>query len=511
MLGPADTGRPPTVKVTPAGSEHGQDDSLPFAAEVGEAAAFSDGFAVGAIHESESSHSMSIVLLDRAGHGAKVIPLGTAHGDIEPPRVAARGPTLIAGALSPGMNGRSLRLAKIEAGELTWGATILQKSDESQAFDLGLGEKKGIAVWDEDGPSSGVIQASTFDVANASSASTPRTISPPGTDAESPVLAARPGGGYWLAYIARRAGTESPDAGYEAEPVGYRWIEVLPLDAQGSPTGVGPRGDAQRRPCDGVRHGVARRWQRARRLARQRYAARVGSRTRHAHGRARGRHRSAVSPRGERERRRRAQSLAGLGGGRPTPPTRRGSPRWDARASSPALLPPSPISARASPSRSGPKVCSWLGPPVAPSSSPSCAVRATAPGAKPNRPRRDTLTLADRGAGSAASRSQPRSERSARLGSLSALGARFELGELGADDRASWSCRKTTTGFGDKTHGPRNTDFSMPSSMNVLCTQPIPLCTFGEGRARMPAPGRGDRAEDRAPASGSRRRCRSAA
>ena len=238
VLGPADTGRTPAVKVAPAGTEPGQDDSLPFAAEVGEGVAWSDGFAVGAIHESESSHSMSVVVLDKTGHGAKVIPLGTAHGDIEPPRVTARGATLLAGVLSPGLNGRSLRLAKIEAGAVTWGATILQKSDESQAFDIGLGEKKGIAVWDEDGASTGIIQAATFDASNASSATTPRTISPPGVDAESPRLAARPGGGYWLAYIARRAGTESPDAGYEVEPVGYRWIEVLPLDAQGSPTGA---------------------------------------------------------------------------------------------------------------------------------------------------------------------------------------------------------------------------------------------------------------------------------
>jgi len=114
VLGPADTGRTPALKVIPAGSEPGQLDSLPFAAEVGEGVAWSDGFAVGAIHESEAAHSMSVVTLDRTGHGAKVMPLGTAHGDIEPPRVTARGATLLAGMLSPGINGRSLRLAKIE-------------------------------------------------------------------------------------------------------------------------------------------------------------------------------------------------------------------------------------------------------------------------------------------------------------------------------------------------------------------------------------------------------------
>jgi hypothetical protein len=238
VLGPADTGRVPTLKPVPGAAEAAHDDNLPFAAEIGDGVAWADGFAVGAIYESEGSHSMSVVTLDRTGRDAKIIPLGTALGDIEPPRVVARGATLLAGVLSPGVNGRALRLAKIAAGAVTWGATIAQKSDESQAFDVGLGEKKAIAVWDEDGPSSGVIQASTFDAVTATDATTPRTISPPGVDAESPRLVARPGGGYWLAYIARRAAVESPEAGYEPDPVGFRWIEILPLDAQGSPTGA---------------------------------------------------------------------------------------------------------------------------------------------------------------------------------------------------------------------------------------------------------------------------------
>jgi hypothetical protein len=238
VLGPNDTGRAPLVKATPPGSEPTTVENLPFAAEVGEGVAYGEGFAVGAIHESDSSHSMSVVTLDRTGHGAKVLPLGNAHGDVEPPRVAARGSSLIAGVLTPGINGRMLRLAKIEGGTVAWGATIPQKSDESQAFDIGVGEKRGIAVWDEDGPTTGVIQASTFDATNATGASMPRPISPPGVDAESPRLAARPGGGYWLAYIARRAGTENPEAGYEADPVGFRWVEVIPLDPQGSPTGT---------------------------------------------------------------------------------------------------------------------------------------------------------------------------------------------------------------------------------------------------------------------------------
>jgi hypothetical protein len=117
---------------------------------------------------------------------------------------------------------------------VTWGATVHEKSGESQAFDLGLGEKKGIVVWDEDGPTSGVIQVSTFDMASVSGATPPRVISAAASDAESPRLIAR-GEGYWLAYIARSASDVDSDARYLAEEIGFRWIEVVPLDANGSP------------------------------------------------------------------------------------------------------------------------------------------------------------------------------------------------------------------------------------------------------------------------------------
>jgi hypothetical protein len=235
VLGPTDTGRAPSLAVGDAGVSI--DDTLPFAAEVGDAIAWAGGFAVGAIHESEHSLAMSVVTIGADGRGAKVIPLGTAHGDVEPARLATRGSTLIAGVLEPEPNGRSLRLAKIDDGHVTWGATVHERSGESQAFDIALGEKRSIVVWDEDGPASGLIQVSTFDTVTAGNATPPRTISPASADAESPRLVARPGG-YWLAYISRSGGGEvDTDASYVAEEIGFRWIEVMPLDPNGSPTG----------------------------------------------------------------------------------------------------------------------------------------------------------------------------------------------------------------------------------------------------------------------------------
>jgi hypothetical protein len=229
VLGPNDTGR--TI-------EAGSDETLPFAALVGDGVVWASGFAVGAIHEGDQSLSMSVVTLGPDGRSAKVIPLGTAHGDVEPPRLVAKGNMLVAGVLEPEASGRSLRLAKIEDGSVSWGATLHERSGESQAFDLALGDKKGIVVWDEDGPTNSVIQVATFDASTAASATAPRVISPATVDAESPRLVARPGG-YWLAYVARSGDAEvDTDARYLAEEIGFRSIEVVALDANGSPTGA---------------------------------------------------------------------------------------------------------------------------------------------------------------------------------------------------------------------------------------------------------------------------------
>jgi hypothetical protein len=215
-----------------------RENPLPFASEVGDGVAWSGGFAVGALHEVDAGLGMALVTMAADGRNAHVIALGGVHGDVEPPKLAARGDLLVAGLLEPDPTGRSLRLAKIQQGKVTWGATLHERASESQAFDIALGEKRGVAVWDEEGPSHGVIVASTFEMPSVSNATAPRVISPSGADVESPRLLARAEGGYWLAYIARAAETEEPDARASALEVGFRWIEVVPLDVNGSPSGA---------------------------------------------------------------------------------------------------------------------------------------------------------------------------------------------------------------------------------------------------------------------------------
>jgi hypothetical protein len=236
LLGAPATAKAPTASGDP--NEPSRDDPLPFASEVGDGVSFGGGFAVGALHENAAAPTISVVTLGPDGRNARVVSLGATHGDVEPPRLAARGNVLVAGILEPDVNGRTLRLAKVQDGTVTWGATLHQKGGESQAFDIALGDKKGVVVWDEEDPAHDAVMASTFDVASASNATVARAISPPTTDAESPRLLARPDGGYWLAYIARAGNGEDSDAREDSEDIGFRWIEIAQLDVNGSPTGV---------------------------------------------------------------------------------------------------------------------------------------------------------------------------------------------------------------------------------------------------------------------------------
>jgi hypothetical protein len=230
----ADTNRPASAD----GGDPPEGDALPFAAEVGEAVALASGFAVGAIHAENGAPTMSVVEIGPDGRGGKVISLGAARGDVEPPRLAVRGALLVAGVLEPERGGRAIKLATIDSDHVTWGARVHEKADESQAFDLAIGDTRGIVVWDEDAADGGAIRMSTFDGANPSVATPPRTISPDQADAEAPRLVARRGG-FWLGYLARRAESEDEDAEarFQAEAVGFRWVEVIALDENGSPVG----------------------------------------------------------------------------------------------------------------------------------------------------------------------------------------------------------------------------------------------------------------------------------
>jgi hypothetical protein len=215
-----------------------EDDILPFAAEVGDGIAFADGFAVGALAPRQGGVAAVVVTLDAAGKSPRVTSLGLAHGDTPPPRVAALGRDVVAALLESGASGRRLRLAHVEGDAVTWGPTFDQGADESLAFDVALGEPRGVVAWDDDAkdPERGVIRVATFVTKGLGAPTTPRIVTGKKTDAESPRVIARPGG-FWLLWIARKPEPTDDDAREVGEATEFRWVEAVPLDANGAPTG----------------------------------------------------------------------------------------------------------------------------------------------------------------------------------------------------------------------------------------------------------------------------------
>lgn len=219
------------------GGGEGEEGSLPFAAGVGQGVAFEDGFLVGASFQRAKETVLGVVFMGNDGKSAHVVELGNARGDALAPRVAARGKDRVVAVVEPSKEGRAIRLARVEGKSVQFGATLHEKRGESLALDLALGSERGLLAWDEDGDHGGRILVSSFDPSTASSASPPRAVTSPTTDAESPQLIPRPGG-FYLAYIARKGDDAQPkEDRYVTEAVGFRAIELLLLDEKGTPEG----------------------------------------------------------------------------------------------------------------------------------------------------------------------------------------------------------------------------------------------------------------------------------
>jgi hypothetical protein len=231
-----------------AAEEPEEEDLSPFAVQVGRGAVFTKGFAVGTLRDAEGGSVASIVTLGLDGRGGKTIRLARSRGDVEAPVVAASGDSILVGLLEPNAGGRALKIAKVTDEQVTWGAELAQGRDESLAFDLAAGASRGIAVWDDVGKDRkrSSIQLATFDPGAPHSVTSARPVTGPKVDADSPRVVVRPGG-FWLAYIARaeRAnatakpparGEEERDDAPGGETIGTAWVEMVPLDDNGSPT-----------------------------------------------------------------------------------------------------------------------------------------------------------------------------------------------------------------------------------------------------------------------------------
>lgn len=198
----------------------------------------------------------------------KTVDVGPALGDDPPPSPRVSGgvayaawyarqaaPSAGAPASAAPVLSRELRVARLDAVAAPLGV-VVQQADESFAFDVawteGAPDARPIVAWDEDAPrrlgailaDRGVVKVQLL----GAPASTARVVSPETSDAEEPHLVRKKGGGYWLAWLARRP--EIVDAGDVAEGPGerraFRWVELLALDAKGEPRGAPRRLTSER-------------------------------------------------------------------------------------------------------------------------------------------------------------------------------------------------------------------------------------------------------------------------
>lgn len=257
-LAPAESAAAPPADVP---QEELDDLDLPFAVELGGAVARDTGFAVAALRGGSRGSTAVVALIAAGASSGRLIDLSAVHGDVAAPRLASDGQRLLAVVPEGDASGQSLRLAAIEGAgsdaHVSWGASVHDGDDESQAFDVAAVPGNGVLVWDEwdKNKNHGVVRVARFATSQLAELAATQALSAPDVDAESPRVV-QSANGFWAAWAinddapgekaapARRTGGASdsdeptPERTLQAL---RRGVEVVRLDATGKPLGVARR------------------------------------------------------------------------------------------------------------------------------------------------------------------------------------------------------------------------------------------------------------------------------
>lgn len=233
-------------------------EKLPIAGEdvvVGDVAIGPTGLLAGVVRMNAGKRVASVLRTTLQLDSASFEDVGTSIGDDPPPSPRWNGSrpwvAYFAGrAVDGGTKQRELVVTTMGEGGASRPVRIFQQADESTAFDVAWAESSaGLVAWDEDGvplapeggppPKKGAepIGRGIVKVQALVDGATPRTVSPDTSDADSPRLVPRAGGGFWLAWLARRPEEEAPGIEGPGEPRQFRWVEVMALDAKGETAG----------------------------------------------------------------------------------------------------------------------------------------------------------------------------------------------------------------------------------------------------------------------------------
>jgi len=248
-----------------------RDDLLaPFAVIVGRAVAYEAGYAVGILGDAEGGSVSSIATISADGSSGNTVRLARSRGDLEPPVVAV-GPgsdVIFAAMLEPNASSRSIKIAKVVAGEVTWGAEIPEDKDPSLAIDIAVTAKRGAVAWDVLEGDRSYVAVAGFALDTFATVTSQRRATSKAVDADSPRIVARQGG-FFLTYLVHERETEreaAADRGPDdvmpppatsskkrhkkpaaklkdsddidesrgGESIATTWIEVVPLDESGN-------------------------------------------------------------------------------------------------------------------------------------------------------------------------------------------------------------------------------------------------------------------------------------
>jgi len=214
----------------PTGAELGRGDLV-----MGEVVATPDGFALGLLRSSKAS----VALLKMKGQDlgdVSFVELGKGVGDLPPPRpFVLERQVFFAHYTAVAEKSRTLEVARLGGPK---GLEIRCERDESPAFDAAGSGDRALVAWDEDLGDGGAIKVVSLRA--ALEAAEPSTVSN-GGDVESPRVFAREGGGFWVAWLARRRDARGePDADTlerAGEDRTFSWVEVARVDETGHRVG----------------------------------------------------------------------------------------------------------------------------------------------------------------------------------------------------------------------------------------------------------------------------------
>jgi hypothetical protein len=218
---------------------------------VGEAIPLGDGFAVGLVRVVKSGPEALVARVS----GSQVEPWVVARraelvADAPPPQPLAGGGALYAAYIANGPGeARSRRIVLAKAGAPAPIASFPDQAAESLAFDAAIASDGSHAAltWDDDSAKGGIQLATLALAAALPSAPAPRLVSDGVTDVDGPRVAPRAGGGWWVAWSARRE--EAADSGARSDAVrpalevpsearAFSWVELVAVDAAGASVGA---------------------------------------------------------------------------------------------------------------------------------------------------------------------------------------------------------------------------------------------------------------------------------